>query len=85
MTTAKPRTWTVANQIAFYPSVSGGKIHAAHKISRVAVCGIAAELERAPWYTTAVGQDSDRVHRMVCRRCLAATTRPGTDAHGIER
>jgi hypothetical protein len=70
-------TWTVARQVAFFPSVAGGKLHAANKISRTAVCGIAAELDSVAWVTVSQGQDSGKVAPMVCRRCLRATTRPG--------
>lgn len=78
-------TWTVARQIAFFPSVSGGKIHAAHKISHTAVCGVAADLQPVAFYHTSEGQQSDKVHRMVCKKCLRLSTAPGYSGSGYEQ
>lgn len=77
--------WTVARQIAFYPSTSGGKLHAAWKVSQTAVCGAAVELEPSPWVTTSQGQPSEKVHPMVCRRCLRLSTTPGVTANGMRQ
>ena len=83
MSTAS-RTWTVARQVAFFPTTSGGKLHAARKVSRQAACGAMVDLEPAVWVTTSVGESSTSVHPMVCRRCLSATTTPNGD-HGVEQ
>lgn len=78
-------TWTIARQIAFFPSTSGGKIHAARKITHTAVCGAAAELEPTPWYHTEAGQASEKVAKMVCKKCLRLSTTSGVSAVGIEQ
>lgn len=77
--------WVVACQVAFYPTAGGGKLHAAHKVSRTAVCGVAAALEATAWVTTAQGTLSTAVHPMVCRRCLRLTTHAGFTGTGYEQ
>lgn len=83
--TAAP--FTVARQVAFFPSMTGGKIHAAWKVAGTAVCGTNVELDlaSAPWVSIAQGDDSARVHPMVCRRCLNLTARPGVSGQGVRQ
>lgn len=78
-------TWTVARQIAFFAPVDmQGKWHAARKISRTAVCGATTPLGREV-IRTSQGQESNKVHPFVCRRCLRLSTTPGVTALGIEQ
>jgi hypothetical protein len=78
-------TWTVARQMAFYaPADMKGKWHAAWKISHTPVCGTATPLG-AEAIHTAQGQQSNKVHPFVCRRCLRLSTTPGVTALGMEQ
>lgn len=79
------RTWTVARQIAFYaPADMRGKWHAAWKITHTPVCGAPAELGQNA-IRTEQGQQSDKVHPLVCRRCLRLSTTHGVSALGMEQ
>lgn len=76
-------TWTVARQVSFFaPADMGGKWHAARLVSNVPVCGAAVELG-AEFIATQQGQESTRVHPLVCRRCLRLTTPPGVSGGGL--
>jgi hypothetical protein len=77
-------TWTVARQMAFFAPVDmKGKWHAAWKITHAAVCGVTAELGQER-ISTEQGQQSNRVHPLVCRRCLRLSTTVGVSALGME-
>ena len=78
-------TWTVARQVPFFPSASGGKLHAAWAGTHTAVCGRPAALHPVAWIYTAEGERSADVHPMVCRRCLRLTTTAGVSAAGVTR
>jgi hypothetical protein len=78
-------TWTVARQIAFYGTTTGGKWHAAWLITHTPVCGTPATLVTDSPIRTHVGQSSADVHRVVCRRCLRLSTWPGVSGNGIGR
>ena len=81
---AKGTTWTVARQIAFFAPVDmKGKWHAAHKVTHTPACGRTMALGREA-IRTAQGQDSAKVHPLVCRRCLYLATAPGYAATGYE-
>jgi len=78
-------TWTVTRQVAFFAPVDmKGKWHAAWLVSHTAVCGVSVELGREAIRTTA-GQESSKVHPIVCRRCIRLATQPGVTAQGMER
>lgn len=64
---------TVTEPVRFFPTADNrGKWHAARKVSGVAVCGAAAELDYSSgaWITSTVGALQSTVHPLVCRRCL---------------
>jgi hypothetical protein len=83
--TTAARTWTVTRQVGFFqPADNKGKWHAANRVSRTAVCGSPAELTHVA-IRTAVGDQSSRVHPLVCRSCLRMTTRAGATATGVEQ
>ena len=78
-------TWTVARQIAFFaPTDMKGKWHAAWLITHTAVCGVPVELGQEVIHAVA-GQESSRIHPIVCRRCIRLSTSPGVSAQGMER
>ena len=78
-------TWTVARQMAFFaPADMKGKWHAAWKISHTAVCGSAAELS-GEVIRTSQGQESNKVHPLVCKRCLRLSTTIGVSGLGMEQ
>lgn len=78
-------TWTVARQIAFFAPVDmKGKWHAAWLITHTAVCGTPVDLGQEVIHATG-GQESNRIHPIVCKRCVRLSTSPGVSALGIER
>lgn len=82
------RTWTVARQIAFFPTERSGKLHAAWKVSGQAACKatlLVQTTSTGPVIRTAQGDDSAKVHPMVCKRCLYLTTSSGYTAAGFEQ
>lgn len=82
---SKTNTWTVARQVAFFaPEDMKGKWHAGWKISHTAVCGVAAPLGTEA-IRTSQGQESNKVHPFVCKRCLRLSTMPGVTALGMEQ
>lgn len=82
---SKNDTWIVARQIAFFaPADMKGKWHAAWKISRTPVCGSAVTLGSEA-IRTAQGQESNKAHPILCRRCLRLATTPGVSALGMEQ
>lgn len=78
-------TWTVSRQIAFFkPSDDRGKWHAAWLVTHTPVCGASVPLGTEAIHSSQ-GQDSTKVHPLVCRRCLRLSTTPGVSATGIKR
>ena len=81
----KNQNWTVARQIAFFaPEDMKGKWHAGWKVSHTPVCGSNAPLGQEA-IRTSQGQESSKVHPLVCRRCLRLSTYPGVTANGMEQ
>lgn len=77
--------WTISRQMAFFaPADMKGKWHAAWKITHTPVCGSTAELG-ADAIRTAQGEASNKVHPLVCKRCLRLSTTVGVSALGMEQ
>ena len=74
---------TTTAQIAMFASTSGGKVHAANKISHTATCGAAVELDSTPMLH--IHTRDERVHPMACKRCVTAVNRPGFMTTGVEQ
>ena len=75
----------VDRQIAFFAPADSvrGKWHAAWLGSHTAVCGATVELHQSTAIRTHAGQE--KVHPIVCRRCLRLTVVPGVSAQGVDR
>lgn len=72
---------TVAHPVRFFEPTEGrGKWHAAWRVDGTAVCGAPAILDthpQQPAIVPEVGTPWERVHPLVCRRCLRLATSSG--------
>jgi hypothetical protein len=83
MRTAR-ETISVSRQIAFFaPADMRGKWHARFQVTGAAVCGTTSALDADQVIRTRAGQE--KVHPIVCRRCLRLTVVPGVSAQGVDR
>ena len=73
---------SVSRQIAFFaPADNKGKWHAAWLISQTPVCGANVTLDQTQAIRTQAG--NDRVHPIVCRRCMRLSLPAGVSATGM--
>jgi hypothetical protein len=76
-------TWTIAHPVPFFPSTSGGKIHAKWAATNQPVCWSRVTLHQDAWIWARVGMDSGYAHPMMCKTCLRLTTKTASNLNGV--
>lgn len=70
-TTPTPQPPVRSRQVSYFPAADGrGKYHLRNTVTHEAACGSPVVLDASPMSALVYGADDERVHPIVCRKCV---------------